>query len=58
MNQCFRDDPQMKERFEDRTFLKRIAKPEEQAGIAVFYLSDYASCMSRATAASSPAERR
>jgi hypothetical protein len=24
--------------------LKRVSHPEEQAGMAVFYLSDYASC--------------
>jgi len=44
MNQALRDDPKLEKFYADKTMLKRISKPDEQAGIAVFLLSDYASC--------------
>jgi len=44
MNSQFKDDPSTKEKSADATFLKRVASPDEQAGMAVFYLSQYSTC--------------
>lgn len=43
-NQKFRDDADLKKETEQMIMLKRIGTADEQAGTAVFFLSDYASC--------------
>jgi len=42
-NQKFRDDADLKKETEQMIMLKRIGTADEQAGTAVFFLSDYAS---------------
>ena len=44
MNQGLRDDPERKKFYESKVMLGRISDVEEQAGLAVFLLSPYASC--------------
>ena len=46
MNQGLRDDLERKKFYEGKTMLGRISDVEEQAGLAVFLLSPYASCES------------
>jgi sorbose reductase len=44
MNQQLRDDPELNKYTANKTMLKRIGTADEQAGMVVFFLSDYANC--------------
>lgn len=44
MNQGLRDDDKLLKDIENSVIVKRVSKPDEQAGAVVFFLSDYATC--------------
>ena len=44
MNQGLRDNAERRQFYEGKTMLGRISDVEEQAGLAVFLLSPFASC--------------
>jgi hypothetical protein len=46
MNDILRTDPEELKKASDGNVLKRVSQPDEQAGMAVFLLSDHASCQS------------
>lgn len=46
MNQGLRDDEKVKKSTEDMVMIKRISRPEEQAGAVLYFLSDFATCES------------
>jgi hypothetical protein len=44
MNDILRTDPEAMRKASDGNVLNRVSQPDEQAGMAVFLLSDHASC--------------